>query len=211
MRLIQFILVLTCFAAPILAEEQTLLHGKLVHGGYGGPVVKITSIDGSGAVLLGGQGQWLINHTIGLGIAGYGMATRHEYTHSGQPSVSSRMDTVTRNLDVSVGGVLLSYVGDSDQLLHYTADLLIGGGSLQLNADDSRDDSYHATTYYGSATEDNFFVLEPAANVELNIVRFMRANAGISYRFVSGVNRFGYRNSDFGGFSLSLTLKFGKF
>lgn len=58
---------------------------------------------------------------------------------------------------------------------------------------------------------DLFFVVEPGANVDINVTSFFRLGIGASYTFVSGVSFEGLRNSDFIGASGVITFKFGKF
>ncbi len=61
---------------PAFSQEQTLIgDGDIESGGFGGPAVKVTSINGETAVLIGGCGGWIINHTFVLGGAGYGLVT----------------------------------------------------------------------------------------------------------------------------------------
>jgi hypothetical protein len=218
MRYLTLVFMLLLAATPLLAEEQTLLHGRIQHGGYGAPVIKVTTIDGGSAVLLGGQGAWLINHTFGLGIAGYGMVTERIYNRPDQPNAPEYEPTATRRLELGYGGLLLSYVNRSDELIHTTVDLLIGGGTIGFakryryadnwdSGDWDSDDWDHSR----SGSTDGFFVLEPSLNVEINLVRFMRLDAGMGYRWVSGVSRFGYGNADISGVTGTLALKFGKF
>jgi hypothetical protein len=190
-------------AASAVAEEHNLLSGTLVHGGYGAPVVKFTNVNGRAAVLVGGQGQWIINHMVALGIGGYGMTPNQERLGTGPSRWMNNPD-----LAFSYGGLLVSFISESDQVAHPTIDLLIGGGSVDLvrhseSGDDYSDDSH--------ALHDGIFVIEPSLNAEVNIVRFMRANIGVSYRFASGVSDFGFDSSDFSGLSATLALKFGKF
>ena len=60
--------------------------------------------------------------------------------------------------------------------------------------------------------EESFFVMEPQANAELNITKFMRVKAGIGYRFTwLPSEKNGYEGNDLGGICGSLALKFGKF
>jgi hypothetical protein len=208
----RILVILTCLLlfSSVHAAEKTLLMGHLTHGGYGAPVVKFTTMDGSSSVLAGCQGEWIINHTFGLGIGGYGLVTELDYNRPNQHNAPGFRSTEHRRLEMSYGGVLLSYIMHSDQMMHPSFDLLIAGGSLNMNSrewDDS--DEYDSRLY--DENRDSFFVLEPVVNAELNVVRFMRLNAGLGYRWVSGVSRFGYSNADIGGVSGTLTLKFGKF
>ncbi len=204
-------LLLTLFiltiASPSVAEE-TLLTGQIAHGGYGGPVIKFTQLNGEFAVLGGLQGGWIIDHTFVLGAAAIGLATDHhpQSVPAGLPYTRDELRT-----DYGYFGIMLSYVGMSDRVLHPTFDILIGGGDLQGSNHDmdwSMEDNASENRYWH---QDKFFVLEPTVNGELNIIDFMRLDLGLGYRLVSGVEGWGFSNSDVGGISGSATLKFGKF
>jgi hypothetical protein len=82
---------------------------------------------------------------------------------------------------------------------------LIGAGGVNYR------DEYYSSWEDWNYNSDEFFVLEPALNVELNITSFFRINAGASYRYISGINYDNLRNEDFSGFSGVLTFKFGSF
>ncbi len=58
---------------------------------------------------------------------------------------------------------------------------------------------------------DNFWIAEPAVNIELNISSFFRISAGVGYRLVFDVNLGDVTNSDIVGAEGILTFKFGKF
>ena len=61
------------------AQEETLMgSGEIASGGFGAPVVKFTEITGDPAVLVGGRGGWIVNHTFVLGAGGYGLVTMHK-------------------------------------------------------------------------------------------------------------------------------------
>jgi hypothetical protein len=59
--------------------------------------------------------------------------------------------------------------------------------------------------------QSQFFVIEPSIEVELNVIRFMRIAAGVSYRYASNLNLITTPNDSFNNFSGSVTLKFGRF
>ena len=54
-------------------------------------------------------------------------------------------------------------------------------------------------------------VLEPAANVELNMTSYFRVNFGAGYRWVTGVDSPGFSSGDFSALEGVLTFKFGSF
>jgi hypothetical protein len=66
----------------------------------------------------------------------------------------------------------------------------------------------------GGTTTDksNIMVIEPGIDYEINIAPFFRVALGASYRMVTGVDSTaGLSNSDLGGLSLGITLKWGGF
>ena len=181
----------TCMSA--YAQEQTLVGGKIESGGFGGPVLKVGQVKGETALLVGGRGGWIINHTFVLGGGGYGLVNDIKMKDVGGTSYY---------LAYGYGGLELEYISDSDELIHYTIHALIGGGSLNL-----RTKSFDM----GNSDTDTFFILEPGANVDLNITSFFRLGIGVSYRYVSGVSFESLTNSDIAGPAGVLTFKFGTF
>ncbi|MBN1895080.1 hypothetical protein JW906_11320 [bacterium] len=200
------ILMTTLFAAGLFAqdEEETLLSGDITHGGFGGPVVKWTSVQKEFGVLVGGRGGWIINHAFSIGAGGYGLVNSIPPQDNVDFGNWFFSDPV---LGMGYGGFEMEVIVRSDRLVHSTIILLIGAGGVGFHeAWDSdwedRDDHYQW---------DSFFILEPGVNVELNVTGFFRLNVGASYRFVSGVDKWGLSESDIGGPATTLTFKFGKF
>jgi hypothetical protein len=181
------------FTFTIMAQEQTILSGQVTHGGYGGPEIKFTQINNEFAVLVGGKGAWIVNHTFSIGGGGYGLV--------------NRLPMIVNNEEMYVnfgyGGLILEYIMDSDKLLHYTFSALIGGGGIGYR---DRDDHN-----VGGSENKAFFIVEPGANAEANITSFFRINLGVSYRLLSNVSMERYNQENLGGLSANLTFKFGKF
>ena len=188
------------------AQEETLLSNrKVTHGGFGAPVVKYTEIKGEPGLLVGGRGGWIINHTFVIGGGGYGLVNDKEannylvyYPWGNKPY-----------LNFGYGGFELEYIIQSDNLMHFSVYTLVGAGGVSYRNSlwDNNEDGWNNW----ASPSDAFFVFEPAANFELNVIEFFRINAGVSYRFISGVNFDNLKNSDLGGPSAVLSLKFGKF
>ncbi|MDM7925220.1 MAG: hypothetical protein QUS35_04290 [bacterium] len=202
MRQIVPVLLVLCVAGSASGrEEETLLSGPVTSGGFGGPVVKMTRMHDSFGVLIGGRGGWIINHTLSLGGGGYGLVSRIRVPEG----VSGLRDPVLR---VGYGGFEVGYTPRSDRLIHPALSLLIGGGSAGTREswEEDLDDDWE-----DDPSLDSFFILEPGAAVELNLTRFMRVDAGVSCRFVSGLERDGLAESAIGGPSAVLTFKFGSF
>ena len=193
-NLVLFILGVTI--APALAGEKTLI-GDLEdvdHGGFGGPVVKFTRINGEAGVLTGGRGGWIIDHRFVLGGGGYGLANNIEAEGAVPPG---------QDLEMGYGGGMIEYIIASDRLLHFSVECLIGAGGVTTSTSgwdgsDNRED-------------DAFFVIEPGANAMLNITKFFRFGVGVSYRYIQGVHFHGIDAGDLSGVAAVLTFKFGAF
>lgn len=165
-------------------NEETLISGDIESGGCGGPVVKLSGVNNTFAVFIGGRGGWIINHTFLIGGGGYGLVT--------DVFVSSN------KLHMGYGGLWAEYIINSDSLVHFTIGTLIGMGSAHYDPEGSDQQSY--------------FVLEPEANVELNVVQFFRVCAGVSYRLTIGFSGLtGLNDTALNGLSANLFFKFGYF
>jgi len=201
MRHLLFIIMLFVFASDVAAQEQTLFKGDFEKGGFGGAVVKFTSINDQSAVMVGGRGGWIINHSLVLGGGVYGVVT--------EVNAPAGVLPLERPLDIEFGygGFEMEYIIHPKSLVHFSIYTLIGGGVTNFVKD------------VGAVTESNeqagesdfMFVLEPAVNAELNVTTWFHLNGGVSYRLTSGVNQEGLNDCDFSGMAATLTFKFGKF
>jgi hypothetical protein len=182
--IILFFVVASCGVA--LAAPQTVLDsGDLESGGYGAPVMKVTSVAGSTGILVGGQGGWLINHTFGLGGAGYGLAN------------ASSIKVQNSAVDFGYGGLLLEYIYDSDSLVHPSASVLIGAGGV--------------STQGGNGPSNAVFVAEPQLSLNLNFTKFARPALHVSYRYVGAAGALGLSSANLSGFAAGISIAFGKF
>ncbi|NBC17555.1 MAG: hypothetical protein GVY18_09610 [Bacteroidetes bacterium] len=196
-------------AGPVAAQDgtETLVGDYDVdHGGFGGPVVKLSTVDGTVAAFVGGRGGWIINlrpgHTVVLGGGGYGLANDIEAMRF-NGAVPEKRASAQTYLAFGYGGVEVEYVNRTQRLLHGSLQVLIGGGSVSFR------DADHESL--GDRYEDELFVVEPTAHLLLNVTSFLRIGGGISYRFVSGSSLERFSDADLSGPSAVLTFKFGSF
>ena len=194
MNKIVFLLV-TVFTFSAFAQEETLLNGDIESGGFGGPSVRVTNINGESAILVGGHGGWIINHTFVLGGGGYGIVN----------DVKAKVtDSIHQYIEMGYGGLEFQYIASSDKLLHLSMEVLVGGGGIGYKPEDN-------DVFDSARKHDTFFILEPSVHANLNVTQFFRIAAGVSYRYVSGLKSIVSTNVDLSGPSASLILKFGKF
>lgn len=203
MKKVMLILISLVLSAQLQAQEQTLISGPVESGGYGGPTVKFSSLNNKFALLVGGGGGWLINHTFLIGGAGYGLVNAINASSVARAYYGAYGDM---KIDFGYGGLFLEYIGNPNDLLHYSVSALIGAGGVSYR---EQNDNWINTFPNDHASP--FFVLEPGVTTELNVTRFFRLNAGVSYRLVRGSDLPGIQDSDLSDVAVNLTFKFGKF
>jgi len=211
MKYFSFILFLTIMNFSLsYADEETLFgNGEITHGGYGGPELKVTQINGEWGLAVGGRGGWIISSSLSLGGGGYGIVTKHlvDYDYTQDPNAEIR-------LNVGWGGAFIEYINSSNKMIHFTANTLIGAGGASYFIHDNNDrwDDEHDLNQNSS-----FFVIEPGITADINLFQFFRISVGASYRFVSGLELFNTDGSllteskDLIGPSFNLCFKFGDF
>ncbi len=197
--------VMLLVAATAAAQEETLLGGTIEQGGFGAPVVKFTTTKKQFALYAGAYGGWLINHAFLIGAGGYGLVSTIRPATEAAGLLPAGFYS---KLEVGYGGLVLEYIGKPMDLVHYSVSVLIGAGGALYSERSWLNTNWNESALSPTAT---FFVFEPGVNAELNLTSFLRIALGGSYRFVNGVDLSGVSNSDIGGPSMNLALKFGSF
>jgi len=112
------------------------------------------------------------------------------------------------------GGLLLEYIAFPRKAVHLSFPIIIGAGGTSLGAktfvNHSQIDPQEWGTY-DFVESSTFFVVEPGISAELNMTKFFRLNAGVTYRYISGLNLVRLSDDALSDFTFSLTLKFGAF
>lgn len=203
------LLMATCAFAQEKREMQTLFGngGIYSHGGYGGITTSYSNIDGRDAILIGGRGAWLINHRIGIGLAGTGFLTEAKT----DASLNDRYQLVG-----GYGGLFLEFIANPDSPIHVSFPLTIGAGGVSYARSYN---SFRGNDFdFFEEASQAFFVVEPGVELELNIVKFMRVAFGVSYRYTSDIDLDYVASGQaitskdaLRGLSGGITLKFGKF
>ncbi len=198
---------LILFSAIATAEPETLFDSEnITIGGFGGPTVGYTQFNGEEAVLTGIRAAMIVNHKFYIGIAGYGIVTQHDAGKKVTPA-GQLEDT---QYIFGYGGGLLGYTFMEDDLVHGSAEVLIGGGGLTRRfTNDWDDDSYEDYDYHFA--DDRFFCIQPMVNAELNVTKWMRCNAGLGYRWTEGINKWDLSDDDTSGLVAGIGVSFGWF
>jgi hypothetical protein len=188
------LVVLILFVAvpfAVSAEQKTLVPEHFESGGYGGPAVKFTMVKDKFSYMAGGGGAWLINHRLSIGGMGYGLVSDLETTDGGNKY----------DIDMSYGGFDVGYAFFPDSVVHFTIHGTIGWGSVSSTDTGTKD-----------TESDEFFVLEPNIDAEVNVTTWIRLCVGASYRYASGVSGVSViSDSDLRGIGGTIFIKFGSF
>jgi hypothetical protein len=178
--------------------ESLFVPGDFSLGGFGAPVIRVSEVQDDWALFIGGRGGAIINHAFVIGGGGY------VCTEAVNQDITEVTTGEAPDLVMMYGGLEAEYIAFSHKLVHFTAQVLVGGGALAEEED-------RAALTYHDEVFDGFFVAEPGVNVELNILPFFRVAAGAGYRYVDGVELEGIGNGDLTGVTYSLQFKFGYF
>ena len=177
-------------------------------GGYGGFAMRYSIIDSKDVYMNGGMGAWIIDHNLAIGGVGYSFQTETGY--------DEKMNENYR-ITGGYGGLLFEPILLPKSAIHVSFPLLVGAGGIgyRVNTENVKNEEE-----WEAIDADAFFVVEPGAEIEINVVKFLRIGCGVHYRFTTNV-KLDYENPDWGmittnqdllhGFSFGLTFKFGKF
>jgi hypothetical protein len=214
-----FLLIIMCFAVQAQTntksdasykennEIQTLFSHSGPVGWWISPDFSYTQIDSRDVFLGGMSGGVIIDHSFSVGLAGYGIMNSLNLKFTGIN------DTADVYLYGGYGGLKLEYRLFPKKMVNIAFPLLIGGGGVAYSFwghDEWNNYDPHEDFDYTYAW-DSFFVIEPGVVVGLNLLKFMRLDAGLSYRYAPGIELPNTNSNILNGFNASISLKFGKF
>lgn len=169
----------------------------ITHGGYGAVGLMYGIIDGKDALVMSGRGSWVIGHAFALGIGGTGFL--NDFTRTTDNYV---------NLAGGYGGLVLEPIILPRFPVHISLPVLTGVGGVAYASYDP-----YLWPDGSPVVEDScpFLIIEPGAELELNIVRFFRISMGAYYRYTSRITLIDTPSDVLNGLSMGVTFKFGKF
>jgi hypothetical protein len=176
--------------------------------GYGAIQNSFTTIRGDFANLTGLYGGAYFNSKFFLGIGASTMSS-----NSPVPAKYSVNPLERMSYQYGQFGLKTEYVVASNKPVHIAFGLFSGAGfTLQYDRFDWDDDDFFDDfdDLYEHDT-DWFFVVEPAVQVELNLMRWLRLAPGVSYRTTIGSDGLGLGDRELSNLSYNITLKIGKF
>jgi len=182
-------------------EIKTLLGKERSGGGYGSFTTGYSNIDGKHAILFGGRFSWLASHSIGIGIGATGFINEFHY----EPSLDRDVF-----LTGGYGGIYIEPILFPRMPVHLSFPVLFGAGGISFI---SKDDEFNNNLIEDSKA---FLIIEPSAELELNLTKFFRIAFGASYRLptqfdVGLPGDYTIDVESLKNLSYMITLKFGKF
>lgn len=184
-------------------EIRTVFSKHKSNGGYGALSMGYSQIDGHDAFVAGGRGAFIFDHSLAIGLGGYGFVNNldvHSYRHP----------NYKLSLTGGYGGIFVEPIVAGRMPVHLSFPVLFGMGGI------SQVDLYN-WDYWGPSDPirnydyDVYFVIEPAVELEFNLARIFRTSAYVSYRFTSNIEMYETDKDVLNGFNMGLTFKFGKF
>jgi hypothetical protein len=158
------------------------------------PEVKINSIQGDAGTLIGFYGGAVFNRAFLLGISG-GLNLSHPAINCGY------------------FGAVGQYIYKPANLWHCSGQILLAYGSTK----DYENPKSGLLDNFWNISGASFFLMEPGINLELNLSKRLTLVAGVSYRFVSGLDENNENvqithvtNEDLSGINFNIGLKFNK-
>jgi len=178
-------------AAKASANRRTLLSGWFV-----APTFATTSFGGKISASPGMRGGIYLDRQFAIGMTGSAILNDD----------TTLKENEVRNVG-GYGGLLLQYVLRSTDVVHASVESTVGAGRWCTEVRDTDDDDGGKEGCVGR----NFFVFEPAVNVEVNVAKHVRLTAGGGYRFAVAGNGAGPSSGQMDGFVGRAGVLFGSF
>ncbi len=189
MKKICLLFVSILFTGSLIAQKtQTLFSDENSYGGFGGPIVEFSNINGITVGDVGGGGAFSVNNFF---VGGYGLGNN-----------GSQVTIDDKNYDIHFnhGGFWLGYTFKQHHLFHLYTSARIGWGKTELKRNDEK--------FYS----DNLLALSPELGVELNVTNWFKVAFSGGYRNISGIDNLPeLTDNDFTGAYGAITFRFGAF
>jgi hypothetical protein len=112
------------------------------------------------------------------------------------------------------GGLFMEASPIDRKVLHISFPLIIGGGGAEYLSMDTYpefEDEGEIDYDHRQMSNSPYWVVEPGANIEVNVAGFMRLYAGYSYRWMMGLKLENTESNAFNGSNFNFGIRFGKF
>jgi hypothetical protein len=198
---------LSLVAVSLQAQEDEneikTLFGNKSNGGYGAFSIGYTQINQIQSMTMGGRGEWIVGHSLGLGFYGTGFMSDFVKTAADQ----------SYNLVGGHGGFIIEPIFLPRFPVHLSFPIMAGIGGIAYAENQQTGVVGNYDGYIKST--DYFLIAEPGVELEFNLIRWLRLSLGVSYRMTSDIHFKNtlepIANDALKGISGGVTIKFGRF
>jgi len=204
-----FLLVALLLSVFTFAQDEayeSLLSGDVRVSGFGGPMMKWSTVNDGFTFEMGGGGGLILQNALIVGGYGAGSTSGIKYRFEDGLGIEREY-----NFIYGYGGIWLGYMFKTKNIVHPTFNLGLAWGEAGFSTYKQSNPQY----FYQSSS---IFIVDPQIGLELNIVRWMRIEGLIGYRYVSGLDLETAINGErliesdgMNGLTFGLNIKFGGF
>lgn len=173
-----------CLAITSNAQRTETVFGRgglQFSGVWGAWSYNYSSYNDDFVYVRGGYGGLEFNRTVLIGYAGYSFRDEAE------------VDDFNQTFDLNYNGLYLAVYPNSRKVVHPRFAVIIGGGETRF--EDGRDD--------------NVFIVQPSAGLEVNVTKWFKLGLEGGYRFVTNNDIPEVEDGDLSAPFGQLNLKFG--
>jgi hypothetical protein len=158
-------------------------------------------------LLTGGEVSLVFGHRLNIGFFGYGKTNRVQ---------SDYIDTdgFRHYYELGMGGMKIERVFFTNSAIHFTVPLTFGVGGMTLNRYALTDYEFYSNNYNWENSLydfDTFVFFEPGVNLELNLLKHLRLDAGLGYMFTDEIRLAGTSAWPLNNLTANVSLKLGWF
>ena len=167
-----------------------------------------SQLNGHNAHLPGLAGGVIVNRNFKIGLIGKSLTCHETYL---------KYDDIFDEPVYLVGGhagLFLEASPIDNKVVHISIPFVIGGGGAEYLSAETYpeiDDDGEMDYCQRQMSTSPYWVVEPGANIEVNVTGFMRLYAGYSYRWMMGLNLANTESNAFNGSNFNFGIRFGKF
>jgi hypothetical protein len=191
MRSVLAVVASALLAMPVLAADRTLLDDEDVWKLYTSIDFKYMELNDTSAPFVGLGIGGILNDTLDIGVAGYGLA--HDIKITDNPEID------VRALDHWAAGLNVGYTFMPSALLHLRVGLFAGYSELHTHPD------------FGPEDSGSFAVIEPSAMAFINVSETVEVGAGVGYRYVENSNLESVSDDDLSDITLNAAIRVTEF
>jgi hypothetical protein len=170
-------------------------------GGYGSIFLQYSTLANQDAVYIGGRGGWIIGHGFSIGFGGTGYFNKF---------INYSTDTV-HNISGGHGGLYIEPIFLPRFPVNLAIPIFLGFGSVsQFEYLFSDFDNEYYRGY--PLKSDTYFIIEPGAEIQFNLLKTVRFSIGISLPYTTKIDLEPYLSKyPFNNIKYNVRLTFGKF